>query len=63
MVSERPRPGKAWEHNMDMVRHDTPRKQPIAFLVEMAQSVSNVFLRQLDSACDKRPRQCRGNAQ
>src|ERR1700687_658540 len=47
--------GKESGHDMHMVRHDAPRKEPIAFLIKVTQGIGHFFcdggILQVTSAC------------
>jgi hypothetical protein len=47
--------GKEPGHDMPMIRHDAPRKEPIAFLIKVAQGIGQFFwdggILQVTSAC------------
>jgi hypothetical protein len=47
--------GKEPGHDMPMIRHDAPRKEPIAFLIKVTQGIGQFFcdggILQVTSAC------------
>src|SRR5260370_20560641 len=47
--------GKELGHEMHMIRHDAPRKEPIAFLIKVTQGIGHFFcdggILQVTSAC------------
>ena len=47
--------GKEPGHDMHMIRHDAPRKEPIAFLIKVTQGIGHFFrdggILQVTSAC------------
>jgi len=47
--------GKEPGHDMHMIRHDAPRKEPIAFLIKVTQGIGHLFcdggILQVTSAC------------